>query len=249
MKTMNLPFACLLWLRLTACIGFAAATETAFDAANRLYEQGNFIEAASAYEQIIQSGSVSAALYFNLGNALFKAGQSGRALAAYQKAELISPRDPDLRASQQFVRSQLQGTSSPPDRWERWLRRLTINEWTALAVVPFWMLLLLLTATQFNSKLKRTFRGYAWLSGTATIVAAVFLVLAMRERSTIRAIVTAEEAVVRHGPLEESQNAFTLHDGAELRVLDHKNGWIQVSMGNRSGWLKREQVVLMTDRL
>ena len=59
----------------------------AFDQANRLYEQGKYAEAASAYENLLHADSNSPALYFNLGNARFKAGQSGRAIAAYRQAE------------------------------------------------------------------------------------------------------------------------------------------------------------------
>src|SRR5580765_1961801 len=69
---------------------------TAFDQANRLYEQGKYAMAATAYEKLLQSEPASPALYFNLGNAWFKAGQSGRAIAAYRQAEMLAPRDPNL---------------------------------------------------------------------------------------------------------------------------------------------------------
>src|SRR5438046_2829373 len=87
----------------------AADTATAFDAANKLYEQGKFAEAASGYESLVQSNSASPALHFNLGNALFKSGQIGRALLAYRQAEQMTPRDPDVRANLQFARKQAQG--------------------------------------------------------------------------------------------------------------------------------------------
>jgi Flp pilus assembly protein TadD len=66
-------------------------------------------EAAAAYEQILTNGAVSPALYFNLGNAHFKAGQLGRAIAAYRQAERLTPRDPDVRANLQFARNRVQG--------------------------------------------------------------------------------------------------------------------------------------------
>src|SRR5206468_4104202 len=75
----------------------------AFDAANKLYEQGNYPAAAAAYEQLIQSGQRSETLYFNLGDAWFKAGQLGRAIAAWRQAEFLSPRDPALRFNLQFI--------------------------------------------------------------------------------------------------------------------------------------------------
>ena len=41
------------------------------------FQQGKFAEATSAYEKIVQSGSVSAGLYFNLGNARERASGGG----------------------------------------------------------------------------------------------------------------------------------------------------------------------------
>src|SRR5208283_2864410 len=49
----------------------------AFNQANRLYEQGKYTQAAAAYEKITRAGTVSPALYFNLGNAWLKGGQIG----------------------------------------------------------------------------------------------------------------------------------------------------------------------------
>ena len=48
----------------------ADEVSTAFDQANKLYEQGKYGEAASGYGKLAQAGQVSSALYFNLGNAL-----------------------------------------------------------------------------------------------------------------------------------------------------------------------------------
>src|SRR6185369_16224644 len=85
----------------------AADAAVVFDAANKLYEQGKFSDAADTYEQLIKSGQRSANAYFNLGTASFKAGQLGRAIAAYRLAERMTPRDPSLRAKLQFVRTKV----------------------------------------------------------------------------------------------------------------------------------------------
>jgi tetratricopeptide (TPR) repeat protein len=222
---------------------FAADLPAAFDSANKLYEQGRFPEAASAYETILQSGHVSPALYFNLGNALFKGGDIGRAVAAYRHAGRLVPRDPDLQANLQFVRNQIQGPTLPPDPWQRWLRRLTLNEWTVLASAGLWVFLLLLALCQLRPALKPSLRTPALLAGAVTVVLCACLGASIVTDSTPTAVVIVHDAAVRTGPLDESQSAFTAYDGAELAVLDHKEGWLQVSAGDRrSGWLKREQV-------
>ena len=224
----------------------AAVPAAAFDAANKLYEEGKFTDAVSAYEKLAQSGETSAALYFNLGNAFFKSGQIGRAVAAYRTAEQLTPRDPDLRANLQFARNQAQGPSLSPGRWQRWLGRLTLNEWTLLAVVAVWLWLLLLAVLQWRPALKPALRTYVFslaiLAGFLCVCATASL---RQTRFTRTAIVVSADAVVRYGPLAESPTAFTVHDGAELRVLDQKDEWLQVSPDpRRVGWLRRDQVLV-----
>jgi tetratricopeptide (TPR) repeat protein len=223
-----------------------AASATAFDSANKLYEEGKFAEAASAYETLTKSGQCSAALYFNLGNAFFKSGQIGRAIAAYRQAEQITPRDPDLRANLQFARNQTPSPTRLPTRWQRWLGRLTLNEWTLLAAATVWLWLLLLAVRQWRPALKPALRVYvlslAILAGWSCACVAATL---RETRFTRIAIVITGEAAVRYGPLAESPLAFTVHDGAELQVLDQKDDWLQVTTDpRRVGWLRRDQVLI-----
>ena len=224
----------------------AADSGAAFDSANKLYEEGKFAAAVSAYQKLAQAGETSAALYFNLGNAFFKSGQIGRAVAAYRAAEQITPRDPDLRANLQFARNQTPGPTLAPSRWQRWLSRLTLNEWTLLAAVAVWLWLLLLTMLQWRPALKPSLRAYAVCLAASAVLMCVCMALTLCEtRLTRTAIVITPEAEVRYGPLAESPAAFTVHDGAELRVLDQKDDWLQVSAGpRRVGWLRREQALV-----
>ena len=224
----------------------AVVSSAAFDSANKLYEEGKFAEAASAYDTLAKSGQYSAALYFNLGNAFFKSGQIGRAIAAYRQAEQITPRDPDLRANLQFARNQTPSPTLWPGRSQRWLGRLTLNEWTVLAAVVAWLWLLLLAVLQWRPALKPSLRAYAISLAMLAGLLCVCTAASLREnRFTRTAVVIAREAAVRYGPLAESPLAFTVHDGAELRVTDQKDEWLQVSAGpGRTGWLRRDQTLL-----
>ena len=240
------------WLALALCFLCALssrATEsaTAFDAANKLYEQGKFTDAASVYESVARSNGASPALYFNLGNAFFKSGQIGRALSAYRQAEQMAPRDPDVRANLQFSRKQAQGPTLARSLAQRWLGKLTLNEWTLLAAAAIWLWLLLLALLQWRPELRRTLRGWVFALGIGAAFLSGCLANAFYEnRFTRIAIVVARDATVRNGPLEESSSAFTVHDGAELVVLDQKDDWLQVSAdGRRVGWMRRDQVLIV----
>ena len=232
------------------CAGrlLAADTGAEFDAANKLYNQGKFAAAADGYEKIIRSGAVSPAVHFNLGNACFKAGQFGRAIAAYRRAQQSTPRDADVRANLQFARKQIgDNLSVTPGLAQRALGKLTLNEWTAFAAVALWGWFVLLALGQWRSAWRSALQSYVLFAGLATAalggcVAADWAV----NYSVKSAIVIADEAVVRQGPLDEAQATFTAKDGAELTVLDEKDGWLQVNGSQRrSGWVKRAAVQVL----
>lgn len=230
-----------------AFTAFAEDLTTAFSNANKLYEQQKFSEAAVAYEKLIQSGQISTPLYFNLGNAYFKAGQTGRAIAAYRKAEGLSPRDPDLKANLQFARDQVQNSKPPKSTlWTAFLGRLTLNEWAILTAVVVWLWFLLLALGQWRRDLARMLRGYAITLAVVSISLIICTASAMEKHSIKSAVVITQEAVVRKGPFEESQSAFSLRDGAEVTILDKKEIWLQVAdTANRLGWVPETQVELV----
>ena len=226
---------------------FAADATADFSTANRLYAEGKFSDAANAYEKILQTGGQSPALLFNYGNAEFKAGNLGKAIAAYRRAEQLSPRDSEIRANLGFVRNQFQGVTIRDSRWQDWLGQLTLNEWTPLAAGAFWMTFLLLAAGQIRPALVLKLRSMTRVAAALTIFSTSLLCLqAANHFSNQTAVVISAEAIARSGPFDEAQNAFTARDGAELKVLDQHDDWVQVADGSgKIGWLSRKQVEVL----
>ncbi len=227
----------------TALAG-AAFPAVGFEAANRLYEEGRFSDAAAAYEQLLHGGRASAPLYFNLGNAFFKSGSIGKALAAYREAAALAPRDPDIRANLQFARNQVQGPSFKPAFWKRWLSQFSLNEWSVLVSVMFWLLFLALALRQLRPALRPALKRVTLALAIGTLLTGTALTSLLWDgRENPTAVIAARDVTVRRGPLDESQTAFTLHDGAEVRILDRDQDWVQVSTdARRVGWLKRESL-------
>jgi tetratricopeptide (TPR) repeat protein len=226
---------------------FAADVAADFSTANELYAKGKFADAAAVFEKILQTGGQSPALLFNYGNAEFKAGHFGKAIAVYRQAELLAPRDAELRANLAFVRNQVQGATLRETSWQKWIGSLTLNEGALLTAVFFWALFALLAARQIRPALAPKLR-----TATRTVVAltifsgAVLALQAANHFNSSVAVVTGAEATARSGPFEDAQSAFTAHDGAEMRVLDRHDDWVQVANGaGKIGWLSRKQVEVL----
>jgi tetratricopeptide (TPR) repeat protein len=222
----------------------------AFDDANRLYEEGQYVEAIGAYAQILKGGRVSAALYFNLGNAHFKAGQLGKAILNYRLAERLAPRDPDIRSNLLAARTTVLGGAPPvPHLWRRLVSRLSLDEWTQLAAAALWLLAGLLVAGQWSPAWRPRLRRFVLPGGLVLFVVASGLWLTWRERCRPEVIVVQRDAILHHGPLDESPRLQNLRDGQELAVLDGKNGWLQVAGAARGiGWIRHDQVLAIGGR-
>jgi tetratricopeptide (TPR) repeat protein len=216
-----------------------------FDAANKLYEQGRYREAVTAYETLARIQPGNAAVHFNLGNAHFKSGQNGMAIAAYRQAQRLAPRDPDIRANLKFARNQVSGPNFHRGWLPRQLEALTLNEWTLLAVMPVWGLFALLGFGQLRPAVVPRLRTATLVVGAVSVIGIAALVTALlHQTGTKLVVVTARDTIVRHGPLEESQSAFTVANGAELRWLDEKDDWYLVTTSDqRNGWLKSNAVL------
>ena len=226
---------------------FAADIAADFAAANKLYAQGKFADAATGYEKILATGAQSPALLFNCGNAEFKSGNPGKAIAAYRQAALLAPRDAEIRANLQFVRNQVQGSTIHENHWQTWLGQLTLNEWTLLATTAFWLTLVLLAARQIRPALGAKLKSATKLFAILTILSGAALGLQSSEHfSRQTAVVVLPEVTVRSGPFDEAQSAFTTRDGAELAVMDRHGDWLQVADGEgKIGWLAAKQVKVL----
>ena len=249
---LNARFLFIIALLFAICGGHAAVAIDAaaeFDRANKFYEQGKFPEAVSAYEALVKSGIQTASVCFNLGNAAYKAGEMGRAIAAYRMAERLTPRDSALRANLQFVR----GKVYSDDRtripfWKTAIRLATLNELTALTFVSYWALCSVLACSEVT---RRHYPKTALIFLIVSLASGGALAAAVHDqRAATEAIVTTREVTVRFGPLDESRTAFKLRDGAEIKVLATKDGWVEIyDSEKRSGWMRREDAIILPGAL
>jgi tetratricopeptide (TPR) repeat protein len=231
------------------CAGkiLAADVVANFAAANKFYAEGKFAEAASVYDAILKTGAQSAALYFNAGNAEFKAGHLGKAIAAYRQAELLSPRDAELRANHAFVRNQVQGATLRESSWQKWVSTLTLNEGAMLTAVFFWTMLGLFAVRQIKPTLAPKLRTATRLAVALTVFSGAILGLQAANHFTASvAVVTAADATARSGPFDDAQSVFTARDGAELKVLQRHDDWVQVANSiGKIGWLSQKQAAVL----
>src|SRR5262249_51298460 len=183
----------------------AESPKTVFFRGNSLYSEERYAEAAAQYEQILNDGLASGNVYFNLGNAYFKAGDVGRAILAYERARRLIPGDPDLMANLGYAPS-LAGAAEEPSVWQRLLFPVAgrfSSDALLLAASTLWALLVaLLIAARLVGAMARGARVAAVVSVVA--LAAVLPSLAYRlatvDLPTRAVVVSKADATVRFEP-------------------------------------------------
>jgi tetratricopeptide (TPR) repeat protein len=218
-----------------------------FDAAKTPVD---YRESANLLESLLVDGYRNGAVYYNLGNAYFRAGEYGRAIAAYRKAKPYRPRDPYLEANLRQALAVAPGRlREPPAPW--WRHVLFWSAWLSFPEKAYATFVGLLTAALAvcAAALLRRPRIY-WLSLVFLVIAAVFSVdtaLAYNEIVWSRHGVVTQETIARKGIGKDYEPAFDqpLKDGAEFTVLAESGDWIFGHFeGIGDGWLRREHTVL-----
>jgi tetratricopeptide (TPR) repeat protein len=219
--------------------------------ANRLYEDGRFTEAAAQYQALVDGGAVDGTVYYNLGNAYFKAGDLGHAILNYRRAQRLIPRDPDVDANLQLARAltkdrlEAEGGGTPVSFVRRVLVEwVTLDEASALAL-GLWVVLCVLVVGAVLWRRGRTGLRHGILV-VSTLLALSILSVGVQlyeERGQKPAVVVVQSVEAHSGPGTDYLTEFSLHAGAEVRVLEERGGWARIGLpGDLQGWVPNEAV-------
>lgn len=248
----------LAWLLAFAASLHAAAESAAvdewrqFDEANRRFVEArsrdDFLAVASLYRAMLDRGVESGVVYFNLGNAYVRAGEFGRAIAAYRQAERYRAPDPVLESNLDYALTQVGASSRPKDVfdhivfWRRWLTYPTTGR--AIVVGSALAFLFFLLGLLHS----RRWRAPGFVALVVVLLLGVSFMLDYVEYERTRhGVVVVDVAVARKGNAESFAEAFNepLKEGAEFRVLEECGDWVRVEVGKGlDGWLERDDVVV-----
>lgn len=70
-----------------------------FEDGNTAYDEGNYEQAMTFYNSIVEAGMESADLYYNMGNTYYKMKDYPHAILYYEKALKLNPGDEDTRVN------------------------------------------------------------------------------------------------------------------------------------------------------
>lgn len=119
---------------------FAFANAVTKAEADSAYVRGQYQQAISLYESLLEQGS-SADVFYNLGNAYYRTENIPEAVLNYERALLLSPGDRDIRFNLQIARSRTFDKIVPESEmfFVTWYRSLvsmmSVDGWARTALV------------------------------------------------------------------------------------------------------------------
>ncbi len=232
-----------------SCPARAQSPEQVFDQANRLYQQGKYVEARDAYESIVHQGLVSGELYYNLGNAYYKTGDLGKAILNFERALRFMPNDDDLKHNLQLANLMIVDRIEATPRlflWDYWdgiKGAFSLNAVTWMCYGVFVLLIALICM----GILARTYRvrRFAVFSGSTAAVVFILLIVLLFGKigdatRVNAAVVTARITTVKNSPDPKSSDAFVLHSGVKLTITDSVNDWFEIRLADgKVGWMEK----------
>lgn len=226
--------------------------QSAFDKGNDFYKKEKYEEAIASYEQVLRSGKQSAELYFNLGNANYKLHKVAPAIFNYEKALLLNPNDNAAQINLHFAQKMTidEVKVVPKVGFSKMINDLLdvfhYEEWAWIAVGSAAFFLLCFIGYYFASQtvIKRIFffgMFVVFLSMLISVAAAItekdnYL----NERP---AIVFAEVVPVKSEPKASASDAFVLHEGTKVFVIETLDNWRKIQLtDDTEGWIEKDAI-------
>ncbi len=216
-----------------------------FQMGNSFYEQGDYQSAIVHYDSAVFI-LPTAAVYYNRGNAYFKLGRIGLAIADYLRARAIAPNDADIKHNLEFARQfRVDKNPNPEGFFARFLRQLaTVSNYQLSRFLSALLFLLFGLVFAFYLITRQTLPLV--FSILLLVLFGYFLISVFYWRGVTGenvAVVVVPEAVLRSGPGEEYKEIVAVHDGLEVRIIERRQEWALIQIpGGLGGWVEKGKI-------
>ena len=226
----------------------SAITDSLYQKANSLYQEGEFETALNVYRDIVDAGFESSDLYYNMGNAAYRSNSIGYAVLYYEKALKLDPSHEDALHNLEFIsRYRVDTFEQVPELFLRsWtgvlVKSFSEQVWSVLAIILFIIILVNVLIYLFSHRLFIKKAGFV-----AAVVGMVLFVISLssalaQHRNITRpdtGIILSPSVVVKSSPSDTGTELFILHEGTRVRVNEEVSGWHNIRViDGREGWIQ-----------
>lgn len=232
--------------------GFIAAQETALKEAETAYSQEDYTQVIALYEDILTNYGASGEIYYNLGNAYYKAGKIALAILNYERALLINPGDKDIRFNLEVAKLRKVDRIEPLDeflltQWFRSIQNLfSVDTWASVGIACFVLLIGCLIFFFFSKWMKLKKIGFY------TGIIFLFIVIcsnlfAWNQKKAIverrGAIIFAPTVTIKSSPDASGTDLVNLHEGTKVFIKSTLGEWNEIELEDGNvGWIPQKDL-------
>lgn len=222
--------------------------DSLWQAANDNYAMGHFSSAIDSYNAIYNSGYESAKLYYNLGNAYYRANNMGKAVLFYKKALKLEPSNVDAKANLAMAKARCVDKIEqvPEFMIVTWIRNvrdmLSSNAWCIIAVAAILMVAIIsLLFRFFLGSRGRKIASVFWLIGILLFLISLCFSISLynKAKGGGEAVVVSAVGSIKSSPSQDGNPVFILHEGTDVKMLEKIEDWCKIEIADgRQGWVK-----------
>jgi hypothetical protein len=218
-----------------------------FEKAANLYSSGKYNEALEEWMSVYNTGTRSAALEYNIGNAFFKMNNTPGAILFYERALLLKPADEDIQYNLQIARTLVvdKFVEIPELFFVRWYNFLSLtlssNSWSEISAITFILFLGALSIYIYSSRYRYKVIGF-WTAILLLFLSVMSISFSIRNKNLVlnshKAIIFSPSVNGKSSPDNSGTDLFVLHEGSKVTINDQVGDWyeIRLSDGNK-GWV------------
>ncbi len=210
-----------------------------------------FADAAEKYQLLVDSGVTNSRLYFNLATANLQSGQSGKAIANYQRSLRIDPTNRESRVNLAYAERAVNlqpGASNSTDSERlsdyfggvnRWIYQ-RVSLWIIGAAFIFAWIALWLAIGMKLLAIRFPWKSVITAAILVGFVSAGPYSQCLKDRGTHIAVVVSPSVTLREG---DGENFATLtgaqsREGQAVELIKRRGNWLQVrTQSGQPGWL------------
>lgn len=224
--------------------------DSLFTSASVKYDGADYKGAVEDYGAILNTGFEGVEIYYNLGNAYFKGGEVGRAIASYRRALKLNPRDEETKTNLAFAKQfTIDRLEYPQVNFFASLFRGILSAFNAEEAFWIWTILLWGTLCLWGLHFLSRHRTRVFVT-LATILVCLLLIISIptaariyNQETETRGVLTSPEAKIYSGPGEDFTLQFTGHEGLEFSIDERREAYCRITLDNGvKGWVKSEAV-------
>lgn len=224
-----------------------ASIQDDYQKANALYNEGNYEEAITTYESILNNNNIAPDIYYNLGNAYYKNNQIPPAILNYERALKLKPDHEDALFNLKMANKKtVDKVERLPElfitnSWRNLVTSRTVSDWAYYTVALVFLALLFFIIYLLTNPV--LFKKISFYSGSFFLVLSLFcwLMASQHQRinaSSSEAIIFEPTVTIQSEPNTKAEKLFTLHEGTKVTLLEKVNDWSKIKLPNGNvGWV------------